>query len=72
MLGNVWEWVNDWYGGYSGNPQTNPTGPVSATTRVIRGGGWVNVSDNVRSSDRYYVTPGDADVNVGFRVARTP
>jgi formylglycine-generating enzyme required for sulfatase activity len=38
MLGNVWEWVNDWYGGYTAEAQTNPTGPVSASYRVFRGG----------------------------------
>ena len=72
MLGNVWEWVNDWYDTYPSSAQTNPTGPVSASTRVIRGGSWVNVTDSVRSSYRSDVTPGGTYVYVGFRVARTP
>ena len=73
MLGNVWEWVNDWYGTYPSSAQTNPTGPVSASSyRVIRGGSWYFVTDRVRSSYRHNVTPGYPDRNLGFRVARTP
>jgi len=73
MLGNVWEWVNDWYGGYSANAQTNPTGPVSGSHRVIRGGSWTyyGVTDVVRSSYRYLVA-GYPDADLGFRVARNP
>jgi formylglycine-generating enzyme required for sulfatase activity len=72
MLGNVWEWVNDWYDAYPSSAQTNPTGPVSASDRVLRGGGWNNDADVVRSSARNGVTPGNTYGNVGFRVARTP
>jgi formylglycine-generating enzyme required for sulfatase activity len=74
MLGNVWEWVNDWFGSYSANAQTDPTGPASATYRVVRGGSWDSASDVVRSSIRYdaVVAPGGSRDDVGFRVARTP
>ncbi len=72
MLGNVWEWVNDWYGSYPSGAQTDPTGPVSATYRVVRGGSWYHVTNFVRSSNRYDAAPGNPYANVGFRVARTP
>jgi formylglycine-generating enzyme required for sulfatase activity len=72
MLGNVWEWVNDWYGGYTAEAQTNPTGPVSAAYRVFRGGSWGYGSDFVRSSCRLFVSPGASNSSIGFRVARTP
>jgi formylglycine-generating enzyme required for sulfatase activity len=72
MLGNVWEWVNDWYGGYSAGAQTDPTGPVSASARVIRGGSWYDDSNIVRSSNRNFDSPGYAFNFFGFRVARTP
>ena len=38
MSGNVCEWVNDWYGNYSSEAQTNPTGPAYGTYRVFRYG----------------------------------
>ena len=74
MSGNVWEWVNDWYGGtyYSVSPSTNPLGPVPGTTRVLRGGAWFNNTKYLRSSDRGYTSPGNTFDYNGFRVARNP
>jgi formylglycine-generating enzyme required for sulfatase activity len=40
MHGNVWEWVRDWFGNYSSEPQSNPSGPELGSGRVFRGGGW--------------------------------
>ena len=38
MSGNVWEWVNDWWGVYPSGPVINPKGPDSGSYRVARGG----------------------------------
>jgi len=72
MLGNVFEWVNDWYGSYSEDAQTNPQGPPSGAPRVLRGGGWGDNSIICRASSRSNSFPVDSYDGVGFRVARTP
>jgi formylglycine-generating enzyme required for sulfatase activity len=72
MLGNVWEWQSDWYGGYSSSAQTNPTGPGSGSARVLRGGAWYNFTNIMRSSGRDSSTPDYTGLYIGFRVARTP
>ena len=72
MSGNVWEWVSDWWGDYSGEPQTDPTGPATGSFRVIRGGSWVSGPFGVRSSYRFLGAPDGIGDGLGFRVARTP
>jgi formylglycine-generating enzyme required for sulfatase activity len=37
MTGSVMEWCSDWYGPYSSNAQTNPTGAFFGSSRVLRG-----------------------------------
>jgi len=72
MSGNVYEWVNDWYGAYSSGAQTNPPGPVSGSYRVLRGGSWADSTYGVRSSVRNYSAPVTTYSRIGFRVARAP
>jgi len=72
MLGNVHEWVSDWYGPYAANAQSNPVGAADGTTRMMRGGSWLSDTDDVRSSHRCYYPPDWSLISVGFRVAKTP
>ena len=70
MHGNVWEWVEDWYGNYSAGPATDPKGPATGSSRVVRGGSWYVFSEVVRVSYRPDYDPDSWDPSIGFRLLR--
>jgi len=71
MHGNVWEWVQDWYGKYTSYSQIDPTGPVGASYRVFRGGYFNADARGVRSAFRCHYLPGDRSYLKGARLLRT-
>lgn len=70
MHGNVGEWVWDYYGEYSAEAQTQPTGPETGTRRVYRGGGWNDFAKNLRSAYRAALPQANSSNNIGLRLVR--
>ncbi len=72
MHGNVWEWCRDWYGDYPSGLVTDPVGPDSGVRRVLRGGGWLDGAQLLRSAYRHRGAPGSRLDGPGFRLALGP
>jgi formylglycine-generating enzyme required for sulfatase activity len=66
MVGNVWEWVWDWYGFYPS--EANPSWLASdMEDRVLRGGSWDTDGDHARCTFRNWLDPAKSHDSVGFR-----
>ena len=83
MIGNVWEWVDDWFAkdhtSYLGgkgvskdSPAINPKGPKKGKDKVKKGGSFLchdSYCFRYRTAARYGSTPDSASLNTGFRCA---
>jgi formylglycine-generating enzyme required for sulfatase activity len=74
MHGNVWQWVEDCYAEeLDGAPADGAVWKEACketSSRVVRGGSWINYPDGLRSSNRIWLEPGLRSSDLGFRVAR--
>jgi formylglycine-generating enzyme required for sulfatase activity len=72
MSGNVWEWVSDYYSEdyYKISAKKNPKGPEKKDFRILRGGSWVSIEDELRVATRDYAYPYSSYYLNGFRCAR--
>ena len=70
-LGNVQEWVGDWFGAYEGLEAADPVGPWQGTERVFRGGAWNTPAVGVRAAARGHASPARRSYTLGFRAVRT-
>lgn len=74
LVGNLAEWVADWYGPYSGNMKGSPL--YGQKLKVLRGGSWggggghYTVSLFYRAPHRLFADPLDRFPDTGFRCAK--
>lgn len=73
MAGNVYEWCEDWYAynyyDSSAVEPDNPLGPPQGVYRVLRGGCWKSLKEDLRCSHRHRNNPGAVNGTYGFRCA---
>jgi formylglycine-generating enzyme required for sulfatase activity len=71
LVGNVWEWVKDWYAEdfYTTAPSRDPQGPLRGSFRVLRGGDWSQSVLELRASYRGWDEMTYWGPTLGFRCA---
>lgn len=72
-IGNVAEWVNDWYDPdyYKKALDRNPQGPETGTQKAFRGGGWMDSTTTMRVAMRNGTDPNTKINWLGFRCAKS-
>jgi len=68
VVGNVREWVSDWYKAYPGSDYDSPY--FGEKYRVIRGGGWFEETELARTTERFASSEEARNDDLGFRCVR--
>ena len=71
MTGNVWEWINDYSGVYSGIERFNSIGPASGRLKILRSGSFNSIKSDSQISFRDELSPNTKDIYYGFRFVKT-
>ena len=71
ILGNVWEWTEDWFSNdyFKRSPTQNPKGPETGRFKVKRGGSQANLISHIKSHTRYRAPANKRHYINGFRIA---
>ena len=72
MLGNVWQWCQDWFGPYSSKPEIDPQGPPIGELRVTRGGCFYCDAIHERVARRNRDLEEHSSRSIGFRIVAVP
>ena len=72
MMGNVWEWVSDWFSKtyYQVSPAVNPSGPRTGNVKVLRGASFDQYTTEMHLSYRGFDNPVDATNEIGIRCVK--
>lgn len=71
MSGNVSEWVADWFGDYTPERESNPSGPSTGNEKMVKGCSWYFHPAYCRGAFRASVDPRTRFDYLGFRCAKS-
>jgi formylglycine-generating enzyme required for sulfatase activity len=72
MLGNIWEWVYDWFADYDQETSIDPIGPNEGSDKVVRGGSWGSAPWMCRVFSRSVKGPNGRSPLIGLRLVLDP
>jgi formylglycine-generating enzyme required for sulfatase activity len=70
MSGNVWEWCQDGYKEYSEGSVTDTVGPLTGSSRILRGGSYYERTHACRTAERQDTDSEGRFGSCGFRLLR--